>query len=137
MVQLAEFVASHWIDLAIPLGVTGGLIVVVLLVVPRIINRIDRMTPVEIKLTYWRLLVGPLCWIIGIVGLYSMILQFPLSEEHTSRVNVALAVAITLAVVYAALRVFNVATRTYYQELREVRDPRATYVGGLHWSTSS
>jgi len=33
MVQLAEFVASHWIDLAIPLAVTGGLIVVVLLVV--------------------------------------------------------------------------------------------------------
>jgi len=131
MVQLTEFVASHWIDLAIPLGVTGGLIVVVLLVVPRIINRIDRMTPVEIKLTYWRLLVAPLCWIIGIVGLYSMILQFPLSQDYTSRVNVALAVALTLAVVYAALRVFNVAIRTYYQELREVRDPRAGYVGGL------
>jgi len=89
------------------------------------------MTPVEINMTYWRLLVAPLCWIIGIVGLYSMILQFPLSDDYTKRANVALAVALTLAVVYAALRVFNVAIRTYYQELREVRDPRAAYIGGL------
>ena len=131
MVQLTEFVASHWIELIVPLGVTTGLIVVVLLVVPRVINRIDRMTPVEINLTYWRLLVAPLCWIIGVIGLYSTILQFPLSEDYTNRVNVALAVALTLAVVYAALRVFNVAIHTYYQQLREVRDPRTAYIGGV------
>ena len=132
MPQLAEFVASHWIDLAIPLGITGGLIVVVLLVVPRVINRIDRMTPVEIKLTYWRLLVAPVCWIIGIVGLYSTILQFPLSEENTSRVNMGLAVAMTLVAVYTALRVFNSTITTYYQQLREIHDPRTAYVGLIH-----
>ena len=131
MLQLAEFVASHWIDLAIPLGVTGGLIVVVLLVVPRVINRIDRMTPVEINLTYWRLLVAPLCWIIATVGAYATITQFEMSEVNSGRVSIGLAVALTLALVYAGLRVFNVAIRTYYQELREVRDPRAGYVGGL------
>ncbi len=129
--NLAAFIATHWVNLAIPLGVTGGLIVVVLLVVPRVINRIDRMTPVEIKLTYWRLLVAPLCWIIAVVGIYATIIQFEMSEGSTDKITVALAIALTLAFVYAGLRVFNTAMRGHHQNLREVHDPRAAYVGGL------
>ncbi len=131
MMQLAEFVASHWIELVVPLGVTAGLIVVVLLVVPRVINRIDRMTPIEINLTYWRLLVAPLCWIIATVGAYATIIQFEMSEAAKDNVTVTLAVAMTVALIYAALRVFNVAIRTYHQQLREVRDPRTAYIGGI------
>ncbi len=131
ILNLASFLATHWIELAIPLGVTSGLIVVVLLVVPRVINRIDRMTPVEINLTYWRLLVAPICWIIAIVGAYATIIQFEMSEAAKHKVSVALAVALTLAFVYAGLRVFNTAMRGYHQNLRDVHDPRAAYVGGL------
>ncbi len=131
MAQIVEFVATHWLDLVVPLGVTAGLIVVVLIVIPWVINRIDRMTPVEIKLTYWRLLVAPLCWIIAVVGIYATILRVPMSEAHRDRVSIGLAVALTLAFVYAGLRVFNTALRGYYEDLREVHDPRTAYVGGL------
>ncbi len=129
--KLVDFVAVNWLNLAVSLGITGGLIAVMLLVVPRIINRIDRMTPSELNLTYWRLLVAPVCWVIAIVGVYATIVQFPIAEAALNKVNVALAVTLTTACVYAGLRVFNVAIWNYYRNLRDTRDPRATYVGGI------
>jgi small-conductance mechanosensitive channel len=129
-----EWVASmdvQWTDLVVPLGITAGLIAVVVVVVPRVIDRIDRMAPVDIRLTYWRLLVAPLCWTIGSVGLYVTVLLLPLSDTNRHRIDVALAVVLTVVVVYAVLRVLNTALGTYHAELRQLRDARAAYVGGI------
>ncbi len=122
-------VVGQWVEVAIPLGVTVGLIVVIRLVVPWVLRRIDERTPQEIDLTYWHLLVAPLCWIVAIVGVYATLLQLPLSAVYINKINVGLAIALTGAVVYGALRVFNAATEKYRRRLVAVRDQRAIYVG--------
>jgi len=116
----------RWAVLGIPLGVTVVVIVVIRLVVPRVLRRVEERTEGRIDLAYWRLLVGPLCWIVAIVGLYPTVLQLGLPLTY---VSIALAVTLTAAVVYGLLRVFNAASEKYRRRLLATRDQRAIYVG--------
>ena len=132
---LSSFTRADAIGLALTLGLTLAVIILVRLALPAALSRISRGTGWQYAPETWIRLVTPLWLAVALFGLWALLEQIPLPEAVADRYHRGISLAVTAAfillVLMGLLRLTRAVADHYRLRLRSADDSRVAYVNAI------